>query len=282
MGAEIVPWNPSSFLSDVTAMEEVSKKLANTKHYSKMGADGVFAVLQMAQVVKMDPLWALNDGMYYVQGRVSLSSKALTMMIRHAGHSITKDAKSTKTHVILHGRRKDNGDTCTTSFSVQDARDAGVYKAGGTWDKWSEDMCFARAATRLSKQLFSDVTSGMSVEDHVDAVIQEAESEWVGSAKITPEQAAELDRMINGDDALRSKMLSFYSISSLGEMPIQYYQQAYDTIFAKTSRKSVTSQPSQASPKKEESVSEPSKLEALASGSYADAKEAPSVFDEEV
>jgi hypothetical protein len=56
---------------------------------------------------------------------------------------------------------------------VSDAQKAGLVKPGGGWTKWPKDMCFARALSRLARQLFSDVIGIGYVEGEIKASDEE-------------------------------------------------------------------------------------------------------------
>lgn len=155
----------------VATIEETKKicsTLMQTPHYHKMGAEGIFAIVQKAKSVGVDPLDALNGGMFYVQGKVELTSTLMNDLIRRHGHSITKDKNSNDTICILHGKRKDNGDTWSESFSLDDAQKAGIYR--NQWLKYPKDMLFARALSRLARQLFPDVIKGCYVNGEIAKV----------------------------------------------------------------------------------------------------------------
>jgi hypothetical protein len=190
--------------------------------------------------------------MYFVNGKVELSANAMNYMIRSKGHSITKDAKSTPLVCILHGKRIDNGDTWVASFSIDEAKRAGIYK--NTWEKYPEDMLFARALTRLARQLFPDVIKGCYVEGEIrDAV----EAEWVDKQKDGPaisdhlkpmqivhqapqvprislDQVRILDELIAEDTMLRGSVLDLlkkHNASSLAEIPAPLYQRVYNYCY---------------------------------------------------
>lgn len=160
--------------------QKLTKMLLQTKHYSKMGEEGIFAIVQKAKSIGMDPLDALNGAMYFTNGRVELSANAMNYLIRAAGHSITKDAKSTHEVCILHGKRKDNGDTWTASFSITEAKKAGIFR--NVWEKYTDDMLFARALTRLARQLFPDVIKGCYVEGEVNMAIPSGDVETIDAS----------------------------------------------------------------------------------------------------
>ena len=145
-------------LNDIESTQKVCEKLMKTPHYSKLGQDGIYAVVAKAKSLNINPVEALNGGLYYVQGKVGMSAEMMAALIRQAGHSITKDPKSNESIVILHGRRADNGDTWMTSFSLDDAKRAGLLK--NIYDKYPGIMLYNRAMSMLARQLFPDIIKG--------------------------------------------------------------------------------------------------------------------------
>lgn len=210
MSNELVKHEKSfeSSLMELENMQNMCTKLLQMKHYAKLGDVGIFAILQKAKSVGLNPLDALNGGMYFVNGKVELAANTMNYLIRQAGHSIVKDEKSTKDMCILRGKRADNGDTMSCSFSIEDAKKAGIFK--NVWQSYPEDMLFARALTRLARQLFPDVTKGCYVEGEVPRDMKEAEYEEVKEVAkiehmqpieyITSEQAEELRKIISECD----------------------------------------------------------------------------------
>src|SRR5258708_543929 len=154
-------------LSDIDKMQGVAKKLMLSKHYQKMGEEGIFAIIQKAKSIGINPLEALNGGMYYVQGKVEMQGQQMLSLIRAQGHSITMDPKSTDTKVFMHGRRKDNGDTWSVDFGIEDAKKAGIFR--GQWEKYPKVMCMWRCVSMLSRFLFSDILKGVYIKGEIKA-----------------------------------------------------------------------------------------------------------------
>ena len=142
-------------LKDVESMQNMCASLLKTKHYQQMGEAGLFAIVQKAKSLNLNPIEALNGGLYFVQGKVGMTAELMNSLIRQAGHSITKDPKSNETICILHGKRINNGDIWTVSFSIEDARRAGLLK--NMYDKYPSIMLYNRAMSMLARQLFPDV-----------------------------------------------------------------------------------------------------------------------------
>jgi hypothetical protein len=251
----LVTTNNDEFSNALVELEQTQRMCAalmKMPHYARMGEVGIFTIVQKAKSIGLNPLDALNGSMYFVNGKVELSANAMNYMIRAKGHSITKDQKSNATICILHGKRADNGDTWTSSFSLDEARKAGIYK--NTWEKYPEDMLFARALTRLARQLFPDCCKGCYVESEISQAI-EAEKETRPSQKkevdqivtietvipkITQEQSDDLNMILDEcDPKYRDKVMAqlakkYPPIKCLEDLTIDLYEKILQ--LAKTAR----------------------------------------------
>jgi hypothetical protein len=103
---------------------------------------------------------------------------------------------------VLVGTRCDTGETQETSFTLEDAKKAGLVKVGGGWTKFPKDMCFARALSRLARQLFSDVIGIGYVEGEI--VAREA-------AIGLPDDLPQIEHLpLETDEALLSRLLDIF------------------------------------------------------------------------
>lgn len=163
---------PNAFAVNLQVLQEFDEKvgsLLKLPYYAKMGRDGILAILAKSASLKIDPLEALNGGLYYVSGKVEMSAAMMNQLIRAAGHSIKKDPKSDESICILHGKRGDNGDDWMASFSIMEAKRACLVTPSNVWSKYPSDMLFARALSRLARQLFPDVIKGCYTEGEIKA-----------------------------------------------------------------------------------------------------------------
>lgn len=140
------------------------------------GEEKIFMVLLAARELGIKPLMALNGGIWNIKGRIEISPKLMSAMIRGGGHSI-KVIKSTELECILEGKRRDNGDMVTVSFHMNDALRAGL--AGkDVWKNYPKDMLYNRAMSRLGRLLFSDCIGGAYIQGETrDDKLEEAEIE---------------------------------------------------------------------------------------------------------
>lgn len=157
-------------LADLDRIQDACKKLMATKHYQNIGESGIHAILARAKALAIHPFEALNGGFHCINGKVGMSTEMMASLARQRGHSIKKDPKSTSECVILIGKRADNGDDWTCSFSKEDAIIAGLWN-GPTWKKYPQVMLYNRCMSMLFRQLFPDLSLGVGyVEDELKEI----------------------------------------------------------------------------------------------------------------
>jgi len=232
MNNELVKHEPSfdTALIELDNMQKMSQKLFQMKHYQKLGDVGIFAILQKAKSIGLNPLDALNGSMYFVNGKVELSANTMNYLIRKAGHSVVKDEKSTKEVCILKGKRHDNGDTFTCSFSIDDAKKAGIFK--NVWQTYPEDMLFARALTRLARQLFPDVCKGCYIEGEIPRKEEDVTTHEIQNAEF--EEVKEEQKI---EKIKEVEYISSQEVDHLNEIISQCDPHKIDKIWAFLSKK---------------------------------------------
>jgi len=152
----------------------VLKTIATTAHvsglYNGVGGEAkILMILLAAQDLGIKPTVALNGGIWNIQGKVEISARLMSAMIRKAGHSITFKQLDSKGCIIV-GKRADNGDTMEASFTIEDAQKAGLANRD-VWKKFTEDMLYARALSRLARRLFADIIGTAYVEGEISGEV---------------------------------------------------------------------------------------------------------------
>lgn len=171
----------------------MSRSAVQSKMYKEKGDENAILMIMLAaRELNLPPMQCLNGGLNIIQGKVEISARMMNALIRRAGHRITVK-ESTDTGCTLTGIRGDNSDTATVTFTMADAQRAGLVKAGGGWQKFPMDMCFARALSRLARQLFSDVI-GIG---YVEGEIREAQPVAVEVEVIEEEEDVLMSRLLN-------------------------------------------------------------------------------------
>lgn len=226
--------NYGDFDKEIQNLNDACSKLLVTAHYNRLGHDGIFAILTAAKSLSIDPFLALDGGLYYVKGKVEMSARLMNAKIRECKHSITKDKKSDETICILHGKRSDTGDTWTESFSITDAQKAGLDK-NPVWKNYTRDMLFARALSRLARQLFPDVIGNCYVEGEIAydpnipqiPVVKITDEKPVKEEVITYDQCEFLYNLLQKCPQYYQKVSEFFykkGISGLDSIPASTYE----------------------------------------------------------
>ncbi|MDP4120531.1 MAG: hypothetical protein Q8876_05695 [Bacillota bacterium] len=204
----------------------ISRRAAACGLYGGVGNEHkIFMVLLSAREMGVKPMEALNGGLWNIQGKIEVSARLMSSMIRKQGHSIRTIEHDSKI-CILEGKRKDNGDTMRAQFSWDDAIKAGL--AGReTWKKFAEDMLYNRALSRLARRLFADVVGVSSVEGEIKGECEIIPQEPVNSQPLEIEHVSE--------DEIRDKLNEFLSMHDVEDHElVKEFLQKYANHFSKT------------------------------------------------
>jgi hypothetical protein len=184
---------------EVKAIEVMAKQAVESKYVEKLGGyAGVFSIAMFARELNIPIMSALFGGMANIMGKITIAPQLMNAMIRKAGHKLKIDSNDQR--CIIEGTRKDTGEKCEVSFSLEDARKAGLVKPNGGWEKYPSDMCFARALSRLARRLFPDVI-GMA---YVESEIEDDEERSKETVEEVETVEAEADSLIAFKEAFKS------------------------------------------------------------------------------
>jgi hypothetical protein len=169
--------------AEIQAIEVMAKQAVESKFIEKLGGfAGAFSIAMYARELNVPIMSALFGGFSNIMGKITIAPQLMNAMIRRAGHKLKIDSNDQRS--IIVGTRKDTGETCEVSFSLEDARKAGLVKPNGGWEKYPSDMCFARALSRLARRIFPDVIGMAYVENELeDAEVEVVEEEEVVQEK---------------------------------------------------------------------------------------------------
>ncbi len=193
--------NPRSSMPsehELAVFHTMAEHAVSSKMYRGIGEKaGVMMIMLAARELGIPPMQALNGGINIIQGKVEISARMMSALVRKSGHQISIKENG-HTSCTLVGKRADTGESLEVSYTLDEAQKAGLIKPGGGWTKCPKDMCFARALSRLARQLFSDVI-GIG---YVEGEIKPTEAEIVVSRDDFPD----LDTMQEEDGKLHELM----------------------------------------------------------------------------
>jgi len=144
--------------ADLQLISKIANEAAKTPFFEKLGGfPGIFSIMLYAKEIGLPPMQAIFGGMHSVRGKIGVAPHAMCSLIRGKGHGIAV-LELTDLICTIKGTRRDTGETMTLSFSFDEATKAGLTRGDSSgWNKYTKDLLYARAMSRLGKRLFGDV-----------------------------------------------------------------------------------------------------------------------------
>jgi hypothetical protein len=157
----------------------------------------ILACVLTGRALGIDDMTALRS-IHIIDGKATFSAELMVQLVRRRGHSIVGNFSATSCTVT--GKRADNGDEMTVTWTKEMAQEAGLL-GKNNWKKYGASMLWARAVSQLSRMLFADCFAGSTyTEDEISEgeFVEEigGESEGDGAAygthpgSVEPESAS--------------------------------------------------------------------------------------------
>jgi hypothetical protein len=175
-------------------------------------AEAVVVKLQTGAELGLTPMRSLA-GIVVVNGKPTLEGHLALGLIRASGvcafFRMDYDGKDETRSCTVSFRRRDTGEEGSVSFSMADARKAGL--AGkDTYKSYPDDMIGWKAVSRAAKRYFSDVTNGLDVAEHVADYVSAAANHNAPTERAALPPPAEPDPAF---DALESSRLDAETVA---------------------------------------------------------------------
>lgn len=177
-------------LGEVAQIVEVCKVLSAAPFYQKMGAGGVLAIWLTARELNLPVMACLNGALYTFDGKVSLSTQLMNMMIVNAGHRadvIELNDKKAHIRFVRNDRQKGQGDTFDYVFDIAMAERAGYLKKDN-WKTNPRDMLYSRCLSGGARKFMPDVLMNCYVygeipgfDEHLVNVVPEVALQDIGA-----------------------------------------------------------------------------------------------------
>ncbi len=121
--------------------------------------DDIILILLTGRDLRIQPTVALQK-IHIIEGKATASAELMTALVnRQPGMRLWPDPANDARKAVAHAVR--DGQEMSSTFTIEDAQRAGL--AGkGNWAKWPQFMLWARAASGLCRQAFSDVLCGVT------------------------------------------------------------------------------------------------------------------------
>ena len=128
----------------------------------------VWLALDMGAHMGLKPFQTFR-AVHVIKGTPTFSAEAMRGMAMAAGHTVT--VTSTPTEATVSIKRADGLGEGTTTFTLDQAKQAGYLGKGGNWASDPESMLVARATSRCAKRVIPDLLMGLTMTEEMDDVV---------------------------------------------------------------------------------------------------------------
>ena len=169
--AELLPSraDTDSWVTVVRDVTLLAQQIADTSFVPK-GLRGsvpaTAAAMLYGREVGLPPMTALSQ-ISVVDGKPGVSAEAMRALVVAAGHEI-EFLETTSAICRIRGRRLRSSTWTDVTWTIDDARRAGLLRRGSAWESYPADMLVARATTALCRRVFSDVIHGFRSVEELD------------------------------------------------------------------------------------------------------------------
>jgi hypothetical protein len=140
-----------SNLVPVADMNVMAEAIVKSNFYGFKSKEQVMAVMLVAQAENKHPASVVQE-YDIIQGRPALKSQAILARFQLSGGSVQWDELTPKR--VVGTFKHPQGGTLTVEWTIEMAKQAGIYREGSGWSKYPEDMLRARVISRAVRSIY--------------------------------------------------------------------------------------------------------------------------------
>jgi len=135
-------------VSDMTVMAD---SIVKSGFYGFKNKEQVMAVMLVAQAENKHPASVVQE-YDIIQGKPALKSQAILARFQLSGGSVQWDELTPKR--VIGTFKHPQGGSLTVEWTIEMAKQAGIYREGSGWSKYPEDMLRARVISRAVRSIY--------------------------------------------------------------------------------------------------------------------------------
>lgn len=156
-----VEWSAELEPRTMAQAAAIAKTLHDSRLFSAYGTpQAIMAIVMSGREFGIGTMASLRS-FHVVEGKVTMSSELLIALVLKSGKcEYFEPVELTQTHATYATKRKGRGEFKHT-FSIEEAKQAGLVKDKSGWVKYPADMCAARCIARVARKIYPDVVGGL-------------------------------------------------------------------------------------------------------------------------
>jgi hypothetical protein len=162
------PVAPREWIALMAPAAELAKVVANTDFVPKSlrgNPAAIAAAILYGDEVGLGPMQSLGK-VAVIDGKPTLAAETQRALILAAGHQLWIE-ESTSSRVTVAGRRRDGDATSRATWTMDDARRAGLANKP-SWKSYPRAMLLARASAELARAVFADAIGGLAATEELE------------------------------------------------------------------------------------------------------------------
>jgi hypothetical protein len=167
-------WLPATLpsLADLDIIDRIAARAAASAYIAGARTPERAAMLILAgREVRIGP-WQALTGIHIIKDRPCLSANLMGALvqrfIREQRGGIFRVTEHTEQRCTIEYRRPEWQTSSAVTWTIEDARRAGLVGEGGNWTKFPRQMLFSRATGEAARAGFPDVVAGLYTIEEAD------------------------------------------------------------------------------------------------------------------
>jgi hypothetical protein len=141
-------------MSNIVAVQDMAvmaDSIVKSGFYGFKTKEQVMAVMLVAQAENKHPASVVQE-YDIIQGKPALKSQAILARFQLSGGSVQWDVVTPK--AVKGTFKHPQGGSLTVEWTIEMAKQAGIYREGSGWSKYPEDMLRARVISRAVRSIY--------------------------------------------------------------------------------------------------------------------------------
>jgi 5'-3' exonuclease len=146
----------------------LAQDMYSSRMFSAYGtAQAVLSTIMAGRELGLQAMASLR-GFHIIEGKPTLAADLIRALVIRSGKAkFFRCAERTAERATFETQRGDDPPISLT-YSVEDAKAAGLVKPGGAWIKSPADQCVARASAKLARLVYPDVVHGIYAHEELE------------------------------------------------------------------------------------------------------------------
>jgi len=182
-------------MNDLVALQSISKELAQSRLHAHRNPADVLFVISVGEFLGLNAATALMN-IYNVNGMPTMKADLkLALAKRHPEYAGCEIDANTERCIVKMKRRNENGteESITSTFTIEDAKRAGLFPKKDNWRMYPQRMLKARAISYAVNDLFPDIVFGMLSSEEAQDIDRRTEK-TMAEYEIIESEAETTDR----------------------------------------------------------------------------------------